>query len=336
MSRRLPPLNALRAFEAAARHMSFTRAAGELNVTQAAVSHQVKALEESLGLALFRRQNRNLFLTDQGQAYFPAVRDALDTLAEATEGLRDIDAGSVLTVSVLPSFAARWLVPRLGRFRQRHPDYDLRLDASHDLADFGRDDVDVAIRMGSGNYPGMRTDRLMREAVFPVCAPALLHGANPLRRPEDLRHHTLLHDENRAQWRIWLSVNKVRDVHPERGPIFIDSGMLIEAAARGQGVALGRSALAYDDMATGRLVRPFDLSLPHQYAYYLVCPESYAERPKIVAFREWLLEEIAGDPRFEGDQAMVPPDAWWDARPHGHLSHAPATPRRPARTPKPD
>ena len=303
MVRRLPPLNALRAFEAAARHMSFTRAAAELNVTQAAVSHQVKTLEERLGLNLFRRHNRNLFLTDEGQAYFPAVRDALDALSAATENLRSLDTGGVLTVSVLPSFAARWLVPRLGRFRARHPEFDVRLDPSHALSDFARDGVDLAVRMGGGNYPGLHSVRLMDEVVFPVCSPDLLDGPHPLRRPQDLCHHVLLHDEDRAQWRVWLTLNRIEGVDPERGPIFIDSSNLVEAAARGQGVALGRRALVSDDLATGRLVRPFAISQPYQSAYYIVCPEGQAARPKIKAFRQWLLDEAAGEDAADGSRA---------------------------------
>jgi LysR family glycine cleavage system transcriptional activator len=306
--------------------MSFTRAAEELNVTQAAISHQVKALEERIGLTLFRRQNRNLFLTDAGQAYFPGVRDALDALAQATDRLKTFDTGGVLTVSALPSFAARWLVPRLGRFRQRHPEFDIRLDASPGLTDFGRADVDVAIRLGAGRYPGLHTVRLMRENVFPVCSPELLKGPHALRQPEDLRHHTLLHDEDYAQWRIWLAAHKVEGVEASRGPMFIDSSMLMEAAARGQGVALGRSALAADDLATGRLVRPFDVSLPHQYSYYVVCPEAHADRPKIKAFRDWLLAEVAAE---NPDDVIVadPPEGWLDIRPHASMPSPPAANR---------
>ena len=291
MARRLPPLNALRAFEAAARHLNFTRAAAELNVTQAAVSHQVKALEERLGLALFRRLNRKLFLTDAGQAFFPPVRDAFDGLAAATERLRTGDSTGALTVSVLPSLAARWLVPRLGRFRVKHPDIDLRLDPTLGLTDFGREDVDLAIRMGGGDYPGLHTTRLMGENIFPVCSPALLDGPHPLRGPDDLRHHTLLHDEVHGEWRAWLKVIGVAGVDPARGPIFTDSSMLTEAAMQGQGVALGRGNLVGDALAAGRLIKPFDVSLPHKWAYYVVCPEARAERPKVKAFREWLLAE---------------------------------------------
>ncbi|MFQ5785877.1 MAG: transcriptional regulator GcvA [Alphaproteobacteria bacterium] len=293
MTRRLPPLNALRAFEAAARHLSFTRAAQELNVTQAAISHQVKALEDRLGVLLFRRINRALLLTDAGQAYLPPVRDAFDRLAEATARLHAQDSRGALTVSVLPSIATKWLVPRLGRFREAQPDIDVRIAPSLHLTDFAREDVDVALRYGRGVWPGLRADRLMTEDIFPICSPKLLDGPHPLRAPADLRHYTLLHDEGHGDWRVWLLAAGIDDIDPTRGTVFTDSGMLVQAAVEGQGVALGRSALAADDLAAGRLVRPFDVSLPAEFAYYLVCPEASAGRPKIAAFRDWLMAETA-------------------------------------------
>ena len=295
MARRLPPLNALRAFEAAARHLSFTRAAEELHVTQAAISHQVKALEEHLGRKLFRRLNRALRLTDDGQAYLPSVSRAFALLNEATNDLLTKQAPGPLTVSVLPSFAARWLVPRLGRFRQIRPDIDLRIDPSAELTDFAAGDVDVCIRYGRGKYAGLRADWLMTEDIFPVCSRTLLEGAHPLRKPGDLEHHVLLHDDGHGDWRTWLLAAGVDRVDPARGPIFTDSSMLIQAAMAGQGVALARGVLAADELAAGRLVRPFTLSLPTDYAYYLVCPEATAEQPKIVAFRDWLLDETRSE-----------------------------------------
>ena len=288
MNRRLPPLNALRAFEAAARHLSFTRAAEELHVTQAAVSHQVKALEERLGAPLFVRRNRGLFLTGAGEAYFPAIMDALDAMAAATERLLARDSSPVLTLSVLPSFAARWLLPRLDRFRRAHPEIDIRLDPTSRNVDFAREDVDVGIRMGSGNYPGLHSLFLMGDDVFPVCSPALRQGAHPLRRPEDLAHHTLLHDEGHGDWEVWLKLIGVEGVDYTRGPIFTDSSLLTEAAVQGHGVALGRRALVGDLLAAGRLVKPFDVALPHRYAYYAVCPETRLRQPNVTAFLQWL------------------------------------------------
>jgi len=295
MARRLPPLNALRAFEAAARHLSFTRAAGELHVTQAAISHQVKALEEHLGRKLFRRLNRALLLTDDGQAYLPSISRAFTLLNDATNDLLTKQAPGPLTVSALPSFAARWLVPRLGRFRQIRPDIDLRIDPSAALSDFAGGDVDVGIRYGRGKYPGMRADWLMTEDIFPVCSPALLEGPHPLRDPRDLQHQVLLHDDGHGDWRTWLLAAGVDRVDPARGPIFTDSSMLIQAAMAAQGVALARGVLAADELAAGRLVRPFTLSLPTEYAYYLVCPVNTAEQPKIAAFRDWLLDEARSE-----------------------------------------
>jgi LysR family glycine cleavage system transcriptional activator len=292
MTRKLPPLNGLRAFEAAARHLSFTRAAEELHVTQAAVSHQVKSLEDYLGIKLFRRFNRSLLLTDEGQSFLPGLTKAFDLLDDSARRLAKKEAGGALTVSVLPSFAARWLVARLGRFRRAHPEVDLRIDPNAGLADFAHGDVDIGIRYGKGNYPGLRSDRLMAEDIFPVCSPTLLEGEHPLRHPEDLAHHTLLHDDGHGDWRTWLLANEVKNVDPLRGTVFTDSSVLIEAAKQAQGVALARSVLAADELEAGTLVRPFGKqSVPAEYAYYIVCPEDTANLPKIKAFREWLLKE---------------------------------------------
>jgi LysR family glycine cleavage system transcriptional activator len=308
MSRRLPPLNALRAFEAAARHLSFTRAAAELHVTQTAISHQIKALEERLGVRLFRRLPRGLLLTEAAQRLLPPVRDAFDQIAAATERLAAGGAGTTLTVSVLPSFAAKWLVPRLGRFRAAHPNLDLRISASSELVDFARDDVDVGIRMGSGVYPGLRVERLFGEALVPVCSPLLREGPHPLLRPEDLEHHVLLHDDDYAAWELWLRLAGVSGVPARRGPVFTDSGMVVQAAAEGQGVALARRVLAAGDLAAGRLIQPFDVSIPHDLAYYLVCPEATAEQAKIVAFRSWLLAESQAQARADDGRVDRPRD----------------------------
>ena len=288
---RLPSLNALRAFEAAGRHLSFTRAARELNVTQAAVSHQIKALEAQLGVRLFRRAARGLLLTDTGQAYLTDVREAFRRLVQATERLRTRDVAGVLTVSVLPSLASRWLIHRLGGFQARHPEIDVRVSADDRTVQFDREDVDVAIRYGRGVYPGAESHLFLTEELFPVCSPRLMEGSHPLYEPADLAHHTLLHDDLPTNWAMWLKVAGATNVDPTRGPAFTDSGMVLQAAIDGMGVALGRSALAGDDLAAGRLVRPFDITLPADNAYYLVYPEHTANRPKIKAFRDWLLAE---------------------------------------------
>ncbi|MCP5151952.1 MAG: transcriptional regulator GcvA [Ectothiorhodospiraceae bacterium] len=307
MSRRLPPLTALRAFEAAARHLSFTRAAAELHVTQAAVSHQVRGLEEQLGVKLFRRTSRHLLLTDAGQACLPKLSAGFDLIEAAMREVHRSSGVGAVTVSVLPSFAASWLVPRIGRFRQAWPDIDLRIDASEGLADFRRGDVDVAIRYGRGSYPGLRADRLMAEDVYPVCSPRLRTGPRPLRTPADLAHHTLLHGDGPIDWRTWLRAAGVHGIDTDRGLTYVNSAMLIQAAVAGQGVALARSVLAADGLASGQLVRPFALRLPSDYAYYFVCPLDTAELPRIAALREWLLAEARGTEAWRADGEPVAP-----------------------------
>jgi len=293
MVRRLPPLKALRAFEAASRHLSFTEAAKELFVTQAAISHQVKALESFLDVALFKRLNRGLMLTAHGQSYLPAVRRAFDLIADSTARVMQDEEEGTLTVTVLPSFAARWLVARLGRFREIHPEIDVYVSPTAEIIDFGRESVDVGIRYGRGEYPGLRTDRLLEEDIVPVCAPSLLEGEHPLSQAGDLAHHTLLHDTSHWGLATWLLAAGVDGVEPARGPIFRDSSDLVTAAVAGQGIALARGVLAHDELVDGRLVCPFELTLPTEFAYYIVCPEARANRPKIVAFRDWLLAEAA-------------------------------------------
>jgi len=308
MARRLPPLNAIRAFEAAARHLSFTKAAEELFVTQAAVSHQIKALEAALDVQLFRRFNRRLMLTDAGQAYLPPLREALDGIAAATDRLRAVERTGPLKVSVLPSFGAKWLLPRLFGFRERHPEIDVLVAASDKLVDFARDDVDIGIRYGQGRYPGLRVDLLMRDEIFPVCSPRLLEGAHPLRRPADLKHHTLLHDqvagtEDDPDWRLWLKTAGVEGIDAGRGPGFSHASWVIEAAITGQGVALGRQSLAGDDIAAGHLVRPFGPSMPSTFVYSVVSLPEAADQPKVRLFREWLLEEGSAEQPDEAPPA---------------------------------
>ncbi|HYD66525.1 transcriptional regulator GcvA [Azospirillum sp.] len=292
MSRRLPPLNALRAFEAAARHLSFTKAAEELHVTQAAVSHQIKGLEEWLGLPLFRRMNRALVLTDAGQAYLPPLKEALDLMENATQRLFRKDSTGALTISTMPSFAAKWLVMRLGRFQAAHPELDVRLQTTSDMTDFAQQDVDVAIRFGRPPWAGVRTERLMTEEIFPVCAPSLMKGPDAPQRPADLLRLPLLHDDYFITWGTWFAAAGLEGVDASRGITFTDSALVLQMAAEGQGVALTRRVLAADDLAAGRLVRLFDITLPSDYAYYVVAPPHYFSRPKVKAFRDWLFAEV--------------------------------------------
>ena len=300
MTRDLPPLNALRAFEAAARHLSFSKAAEELHVTPAAVSHQVKGLEDLLGVQLFRRLTRAIRLTEAGQAALPALCEAFDRLADGVALMRAEKKDDVITVSLEPSLAAKWLVPRLDRFRTVNPDIEVRVDANEKPVDFQRDEVDLAIRYGTGKYPGLEVEQLLSEEIFPVCSPALLDGPKPLARPDDLRHHRLLHlewdqdDVMAPSWRKWLLAAGVRNVDFIRGPVFSMKTLVIQAAIDGQGVALASSVLVADDLASGRLVMPFDLRFRDllDFAYYLVVPKRTAKLPKVIAFKAWLFAEI--------------------------------------------
>jgi LysR family transcriptional regulator, glycine cleavage system transcriptional activator len=297
MPRRLPPLNALKAFEAAARHESFTRAAEELCVTQGAVSHQVKALEAELGLKLFNRERQRLVITEAGRAYLAVVRDAFDRIGDGTERLLQRQSGGALTVSTSPTFAAKWLVHRLGRFAEAHPEIDLRVGASMHHVDFAREDIDLAIRHSDGAVAGLHVTRLCTEELFPVCSPKLLTGRNRLRAPADLARFPLLHVSDRQGWRQWLDFAGVTGVDPSRGPILNQASMAIDAAVDGQGITLARTALAAWDLIGGRLVRPFEIAMPVSYAYWIVCSKAVAKLPKIVAFSEWLLAEAAEDRR---------------------------------------
>ena len=297
MPRRLPSLNGLKAFEAAARQESFTRAAEELCVTQGAISHQVKALESELGLKLFIRERQRLVITEAGRSYLEVVRDALDRIASGTERLLQRQNSGLLTVSTSPNFAAKWLVHRLGRFAEAHPGIDLRISAALHHIDFARDDIDMAIRHSDGQGNGLHVTRLCAETLIAVCSPTLLSGRNALRKPADLARHTLLHINDRSDWARWLEAAGAKNVDATRGPILNQASMALDAAVDGQGVALGRSALAAWDLIAGRLVRPFELSLPVPYAYWIVCPKATAKLPKITLFRDWLLAEAAEDAR---------------------------------------
>ncbi|WBL79633.1 transcriptional regulator GcvA [Bradyrhizobium xenonodulans] len=292
MTARLPSLNGLRAFEAAARHLSFTLAASELNVTQTAISHQIRRLEEELGIRLFVRQNRALALTPEARDYLPGVRAAFNDLRLATDRLLRKDDDKVLTVSTLASLAAKWLLPRLTDFQEQHPGIDVRITTSTSLVDFQRDNVDAAIRYGRGQWPGLRADWLMADELFPVCSPSLLRGDKPLRQPEDLKGYPLLHtsNANSDDWRLWLTAAGLpADIARQPGITFDMIFMTIQAAIDGIGVAMGRTSYVRDDIAKGRLVVPFKIALPADAGFYLVAPEGRREAPKLAAFREWMI-----------------------------------------------
>jgi LysR family glycine cleavage system transcriptional activator len=295
MSRRLPPLNALVVFETAARHLSFTRAANALHVTQAAVSHQIKALEEWLGVELFHRLGRGhgLVLTEAGRHYLPRIRSAFDIIRESTATI-DSKRKRVLNIATLDSFGYHWLVPRLSGYSRQFPDVDVRiLSADLEADGLAKGIVDIDIRYGEGDWADVEAIRFLTESIFPVCSPAIVTAAKPLATPADLRHHTLLHDVMVTDWRGWLEAAGVTDIDTEHGPGFNHSHLVTQAAMSGAGVALGRGALVVDAVRRGQLTRPFSLSIPSRFAYFVVCSSGAARDPVIAGFREWLLAEGA-------------------------------------------
>jgi LysR family transcriptional regulator, glycine cleavage system transcriptional activator len=297
MLRRLPALNALKAFEAAARHESFTRAAEELCVTQGAVSHQVKALEAELGIKLFNRERQRLIITEAGREYLTVLRDALDRIAVGTERLVQRQTSGVLTVSTSPDFAAKWLVNRLGRFAEAHPGIDLRISATLHHIDFAREDVDLAVRHGDGSWAGLDVARLSTEQLFAVCSPKLLRGRQRISKPADVLKFPLLHLDDRKDWARWLEAAGVANAELAHGPVLNRASMIIDAAVDGQGIALARTTLAAWDLINGRLVRPLSETLRLSKTYWIVCPKATSALPKIKTFREWLLAEAADDSR---------------------------------------
>jgi LysR family glycine cleavage system transcriptional activator len=292
LAARLPPLNALRAFEASARHLSFTKAAEELFVTQAAVSHQIKALEEHLGIKLFMRKNRALLLTEEGQSYFLDIKDIFTSISDATEKLLARGAKGAITVSLQPSFAIQWLVPRLIEFSNIHPEIDVRIKAVDDDDGHLTEDVDIAIYYGRGNWSNVHVDKLHTEYLIPVCSPLLLQGKKPLSEINHLVEHTLLHDTSRRDWKRWFKEAGVKGANVNHGPVFSHSSMVLQAAIHGQGIALGHNILAKPDIEAGRLVCPFNQVLVTRNAFYIVCRESQLDIGKISAFRDWVLATV--------------------------------------------
>jgi LysR family glycine cleavage system transcriptional activator len=306
LRRSLPPLNALRAFEAAARHLSLSLAANELNVTPAAISHQVRLLEDHIGLPVFERNGRGLALTDAGAAGLPDLREAFARLSAAMDAIGSLGETGTLSVSVAPSFAAKWLLPRLESFEREHPEIDVHVSVSMQLADFARDRIDVAIRYGAGGYPEVFFEKLLAETVMPVCSPDLLRG-RVLRSPRDLLSLNLLHDDSPdndpscPNWEMWLRAAGVDDVEVDRGPRFNQASLVIESAILGRGVALAKSTLAAADIEAGRLVRPIEAERPVDFAYYFVAPRAKLNLPKVGYFRDWLRRQAS----TESDQRAV-------------------------------
>lgn len=285
MPTRLPPLSTLRAFETAARHLNFSRAADELSITHSAVSHQIKALEEHLGVTLFRRTGRAMLLTGEGQRFYTHVREAFARLKRGVAELKPEARRVTLTVSVLPGFAARWLVPRLPEFYRRHPELDVNLRATTGLTDFQREDVDLAVRFGPGSWPGLAAEKLLDEEIFPVCSPRYRGGRLP-HTPQELLRCTLLHHVFEP-WEEWFRAVGMEHVAIPPGPGFSESNLLLKAAAEGQGVALALGVLVQAELKSGELVQCHP-SLKARYAYYLVHPQQGPIPPKTVAFKSWI------------------------------------------------
>jgi len=298
--RRLPSLNSLRAFESTARHLSFTKAAEELNVTAGAVSQQVKALEDYLGLALFKRQNRMIFLTTDASVFFPYITEGLDKFVEGLDIINNTQENKPLTITLPPTFAARWLMPRLMLFQKLHPEIDVRIDASYKVVDIVNEDIDAGIRFGSGDYVGMNSDFLFSQEVILVCSPDLLKQGEGLETPEDLKNFTLLHcdfilsadSQRQPDWNMWFAMAEVSGIDTTRGVHFSQHDLLVQAAIEGQGVALVASISARKALDDGLLIQPFKSHIPLDNSYYFVYPKIKSSLPRIVAFREWLLDEV--------------------------------------------
>ncbi|MFZ9038996.1 MAG: transcriptional regulator GcvA [Gammaproteobacteria bacterium] len=292
MGRRLPPLNSLKCFEAAGRLLSFTGAARELNVTQAAISHQIKVIEEYLGVSLFERYPRRLALTEQGKALLPEVIEAFDRVSAAIGMLSKDHYSNIISVRLAPSFAAKWLSPRLKYFWLQYPEIDLCLFHAHAAVDFEREEIDIAVTYGKGDWSGVVADKLLSLDFFPVCSPAFLRNDKPLTSIDNLHYYTLLHDANYECWRDWLKLAGLNDIQADKGTIIDDTNVLIQAALDGQGIALGSTTFVEDHLESGRLVRPFDVILENEFSYYVVCPESHLKNPAVLAFKEWLLSLV--------------------------------------------
>jgi LysR family glycine cleavage system transcriptional activator len=294
MKRDLPPLNALRAFEAAARLSSMQRAAHELGVTPSAVSQQVQNLEQWVGFPLLERRARQLQPTAQGRAYLAAIGGAFDQIAAATAELAAGRMVRSICITCTPGFAVQWLVPRLHLFQDLHPEIDVRIDASTRLLDLRLEDVDLAVRHGTGRYPGLASEKLLDDDLIPVASPRLFTGKGRVRKPADLLHHRLLHIETRDDWRLWFAAEGI-EIDWRRGPLLMETAVGVQAAVAGKGVILARRSFIGDELAGNRLVAPLPQGLSKGMAYYLVYPPETMSQPAVRAFRAWLLEAVRAD-----------------------------------------
>jgi LysR family glycine cleavage system transcriptional activator len=299
MRRSLPPLSALRAFEAVARRLSFSKAAEELHVTPGAISQQIRSLEELLGATLFVRNRRSVALTDFAGRMLPEVQAGLELLWRAVGGRTTSATGTTLTISVTPSFASKWLMPKLQDFSDHYPDIDLRIAATTAFADFRGERVDLAIRLGRGHYPDLHVEPLFAEGVVPLCSPKLLKRKLPLKRPDDLKMHRLIHDSSIPDaWERWLALAGASQVSAHRGPRFSLAELAMQAAIEGTGVVLGRMLLAEGDLAAGRLVQPFKAVLPLDVSWALVMPRGNIRRYEVRCFRNWLYTRLKAPGRL--------------------------------------
>lgn len=292
MQRRLPPLNSMKCFEAAGRLLSFTDAAKELNVTQAAVSHQIKVIEDFLGISLFIRYPRRIVLTKQGKALLPNVIEAFDKLSIAIESINEDQSSNMVTVRLAPSFAAKWLSPRLKYFWLEHPEINLSLFHAHAPVDFEREEFDLAVTYGKGKWLNVISEPLLSLDFFPVCSPAFMENDKPLTDIDNLRYYTFLHDANYECWADWLNLAGVNDIPSNKGTIIDDTNVLIRAAIDGQGVALGSTVFVEDHLKSGKLVRPFEMTLRNDFAYHVVSTEMKLSNPAVTAFKDWLLSQV--------------------------------------------
>lgn len=293
MGRRLPPLISLRVFEAVARHLSFTSAADELHVTQAAVSHQVKKLEEWLGVALFLRLNRSIKLTKEGEAYAKPLTDAFDALAAATDAVLNDTGPQSITISTFDSIAANWLAPRIRKFQENSPEVDIKIVTKNSFSDFSSSDVDVEIRYGDGNWPNSHVVKLADEEIFPVCSPKLLGRKRKLKDVDEVSNYNLIHDEILMEWSDWLDAAGGGANNATKGLRYNHSHIVIQSAIAGEGMALGRSLLVADELKTGRLIAPFDFKISSKFSYYFVCPKELSDQTQVSTFQDWLLNEAA-------------------------------------------
>ena len=288
----IPPLRALKAFESSARHLSFTKAAEELFVTQAAISHQIKSLEDKTGVKLFKRYNRSLKLTMDGQVYLLSIMESLEQLEKSSRQLSNRNSKGMLKISLLPSFATKWMAKRIWKFQDKFPEIEVSISAFEWLVDFKNEDIDIAIRYGRGNWQDVYSELLFEERVFPICSRSVFRSLDKNPNPSILFDHSLVHDDFSSEdWDMWFNKAGIQFTHPIKGTRFSHTVMMLESIENGKGFALGRTPLVIDDLQRKLLYAPFDVSIPSEYAYYFVCPKGTENTPKVIEFKKWIIKE---------------------------------------------